>query len=357
MKFLEHALGPVGRHADAGVGDDDADFAAPAPAAEQHAAAAREFERVGEQIAQRQFDERAVGHDLRAGRRDAEFEPPVARRRAEAGAQRVEQLGERHRGQIRLDEARVDLRDVEQRVDHRAQGAQRTVDVAHQFGRLALPQAPRQRADEQRHRMQRLAQIVARGGEESRFGADGFDRLVARGLQLRLERALPRDVEQKQEAAENAAVGVVVGISEAAHDVDHAAGEIDRRFEFGVRPGEGALDVRARSGGELPPDVAEASVEIGGGARPGPRLDRRIDEMTNKINVVIGDNPGKAVGHDVEHLRVAQEARGALHAEAMKWRLRLVHPARFPSVIRHQTLHLRVAAANGKRPNGLCPSA
>ena len=82
------------------------------------------------------------------------------------------------------------------------------VDVADEFGRLALLQAARQRADEQRHRLQRLAQIVTRGGEEARFGADGFDRFVARGLQLRFERALARNVEQQQEAADDAAVGV-----------------------------------------------------------------------------------------------------------------------------------------------------
>ena len=163
------------------------------------------------------------------------------------GRKRGEQFGERHRREIRLDEARVDLRDVEQRVDHRPKRAQRTVDIAHQFGRFAPAQPARQRADEQRHRVQRLAQVVARGGEEARFGANRLDRLVARGLHLRLERALPGDVEQQHEAAENAAVGVVVGIGEAAHDVDHAAGEIDRRLEFGVRPGERALDVGARA--------------------------------------------------------------------------------------------------------------
>ena len=171
------------------------------------------------------------------------------------------------------------------------------------------------------------------------------------------EGALPRNVEQKQEATENAPVGVVVGISEAAHDVDHAAGEIDRSFEFGVRPGERALDVGARPGGELPADVAETPVEIGGGARPGPRLDRRVDEMTNEINVIIGDNPGESVRQDIEHLRIAHKMRGALLAEAMKWRLRLVHPSCFPDVIRRQTSHLSAPAVNGKRPNGLCPLA
>ncbi len=165
--------------------------------------------------------------------------------------------------------------------------------------------APRQRADEQRHRVQRLAQIVARRGEEARLGADRFDRFVARALQLGLERALAGDVEQQHEATENAAVGVAVGIGEPAHDVDHAAGEIDRRLEFGVRAGQRPFDGGARPGGELPLDFAQASAEIGRRTRPGPRLDRRIDEMTNKINVIIGDDAGQSVGHDVEHLRVA----------------------------------------------------
>ncbi len=93
--------------------------------------------------------------------------------------------------------------------------------------------------------MQRLAQVVARRGEEARLGADRLHRLVARRLHLRLERALAGDVEQQHEAAEHPAVLVAVGIGEAAHDVDHAAGEIDFGLEFGVVAGERALDPRA----------------------------------------------------------------------------------------------------------------
>ena len=138
--------------------------------------------------------------------------------------------------------------------------------------------------------MQRLAQIVARGGEEARLGADRLHRFVARRLHLRLEGAFAGDVEQQHEAAQHPPGLVAVGIGEAAHDIDHAAGEIDSGLELGVGPGERTLDARPGGDAEAAVRLAEFAIEEGGGARAGPSLDRRVDEMANQIGIVIGNN-------------------------------------------------------------------
>ena len=133
---------------------------------------------------------------------------------------------------------------------------------------------------------------------------------------------------------------VAIGIGEAAHDIDHAAGEIDFGLEFGVLAGERALDSGRGGGGEIAIRLAEPRLRRPR-ARAGPRLDGGVDEMANQIDVEIRDDPRQAVGHHVEHLRVAQEARRALHAEAMERQLGLVHRRRHPAGDPRESPYLR----------------
>ena len=268
MKLLEHPFGPIGRHADAGVGDGDADFAAPAPGRR----AARRRRRVNlNALASRLRSASSASVRsattlalVAATRNSSPRSRAVALKPARSAANSsASDVGAKF-GLIRPASILVMSSSVS--IIARSERRESSMSPT-ELGRFALPQAPRQRADEQRHRLQRLAQVMARGGDETRLGAIGFDRFVARGLQLGFERALAGDVEQQQEATDHPAAGVGVGVGEAAHDVDHAAGEIDRRLEFGVRPRQRAFDGGARARREIPLDFAEAPVEIGGGRR------------------------------------------------------------------------------------------
>ncbi len=187
-----------------------------------------------------------------------------------------------------------------------------------QFAVLAAGQPTRQRTDEQRHRVQRLPQVVAGGGEEARFGAVGFNRLVARGLQLGLERALAADVEQHDEGALNAPGRVLVGIGEAAHDVDRAAREMGGKLELGVLAGERALEPGFGVLGKIAGDLADLLVEVSRRPRARPGFDGLVDEMADEIDVEIRDHARQAVRHDIEHLRVAQKPRRALEPHAVE---------------------------------------
>ena len=68
-----------------------------------------------------------------------------------------------------VDGAGLDLVDVEQRVQHARHGAQRLVEPCDQLLRLLALDHLRQQPLQQGERLQRLAQIMARGGEKARF--------------------------------------------------------------------------------------------------------------------------------------------------------------------------------------------
>ena len=72
---------------------------------------------------------------------------------------------------IHLHDARVELRDVEQRVELRRHPLQRDVDVLRDLARARIEVAHRERSAEQRQRVDRLPEVVARRREEARLRA------------------------------------------------------------------------------------------------------------------------------------------------------------------------------------------
>ena len=82
----------------------------------------------------------------------------------------------------RLDAAGVDLGDVEQLGKQAVERVDAAVDAVDQLHRLVVAGLLAQRLGEQSQRVQRLAQVVAGGGEELRFGAVGQLGLAARRL-------------------------------------------------------------------------------------------------------------------------------------------------------------------------------
>ena len=87
----------------------------------------------------------------------------------------------------RLDAAGVDLGDVQQLGEQAFQRVDRAVDAVDQVRHLGIgADAVAQRLGEQAQRMQRLAQVVAGGGEELRLGAVGRLGLAPRSVGDRL---------------------------------------------------------------------------------------------------------------------------------------------------------------------------
>ena len=101
----------------------------------------------------------------------------------ELGAQLLEHRVDRKIDHLSADDPRLELVDVEQRVQHARHGAHGLVEPADQpQGGLVLDLL-RQILLQQADRLQRLAQIMAGGGEEPRLAEIGLLGLPLGGLQ------------------------------------------------------------------------------------------------------------------------------------------------------------------------------
>src|SRR6185369_11281463 len=98
----------------------------------------------------------------------------------------AEDVGELEVDRMDLDAAAVDLGDVEQLREQALERVDRFVDAVDELRDLGVVAARAQRFSEEAHRVQRLAQVVARGGEELRLGAVGDLGLGARRVGDRL---------------------------------------------------------------------------------------------------------------------------------------------------------------------------
>ena len=160
-------------NADAGVPDLDADRAVAPAAAEQHLAALGVFQRVRQQVADHLLEQARIAVDVQAARNDPQRQPLRLGVIGELVAQPVEQVVDREAHRLGLDGAGLDLVDVEQRVQHAGHGAERLAEPRDELRRLLALDRSRQQALQQGQRLQRLAQVVAGGGEEARLGDVG----------------------------------------------------------------------------------------------------------------------------------------------------------------------------------------
>ena len=173
MIFLEDRLKFVFGNADAGIPDFDAQhFLVPA-ATQQHLALLGVFQGVGQQVADHLFEQARVAVYRQAARHDAQGQSLRLGVIGEFIAQPVEQIVDREAHGFRMHGAGLDLVYVEQRVQHARHGVQRLVEPRDQLLRLLALDGFGQQPLKQRQRLQRLAQIVACGGEEARFGDIG----------------------------------------------------------------------------------------------------------------------------------------------------------------------------------------
>ncbi len=85
-------------------------------------------------------------------------------------AQTIEQIADGKGHGLSLDDARLDLVDVEQGVQHARHGAERLFEARNQLlGFFAFDRLGQQLL-QQRQRLQRLAQVMAGGSQETRLG-------------------------------------------------------------------------------------------------------------------------------------------------------------------------------------------
>jgi hypothetical protein len=117
---------------------------------------------------------------------EAQLQALLEGHRLEVQAQPREELLQPHRRRVHLDAAGVDAGDVEQLAEQALEGVDALVDAVHQRGDLGVADALAQGLGEQAHRVQRLAQVVAGGGEELGLGAVGGLGGAARCLGLGL---------------------------------------------------------------------------------------------------------------------------------------------------------------------------
>ncbi len=108
--------------------------------------------------------------------------------------QLLEQIDDRNRHGLRFDRARFEATDVEQRVQEPRHRIDRVLLLGEQRTNIGCGHDFEHRGVEQPDRLERLAQIVARGGEKAALRAIGSIRLLARGDERLVDALSFRDV-------------------------------------------------------------------------------------------------------------------------------------------------------------------
>ena len=126
----------------------------------------------------------------RATRQQAQIDAHRARHRLEFGTDALDQRCDREIRQVRLDVARVQPRHIEQRAEQIVQRDQRQPCALQQRrGRLFRQRLLVHGLQKQQRRIERLAQVVARRGEEARLALVGQIRLLLGLLERELDLA------------------------------------------------------------------------------------------------------------------------------------------------------------------------
>ena len=174
LELLEDRLAAAGRNAGAGVADLDANAVAAAARAEQHAAAPRVAQRVGDEVLQDALQQQGVGADIGAARPDRQLEAAGGGDRREFLAQRRKNLFEFDDGEVRPHRAGVELRHVEQGANEVFEAGQGEVDLASEAADLVVGRGLGQRRQVEPRGVERLQEIVADEGEERRLEGVGL---------------------------------------------------------------------------------------------------------------------------------------------------------------------------------------
>ena len=168
------------------VHDIDPQRRAAAASSEHDAARARVAQRVREEVAQDALEKHGIGIDAPACGHHAQCETASGRLGPEVGGETGEQRRKRDLATVGLHRAGVEPGQVEQLPEQRFERLDRSVDACRERLHLGVARLRRKGGGEETHGMQRLAQVVARGGEELALRAIGGFSGGARGLGLAL---------------------------------------------------------------------------------------------------------------------------------------------------------------------------
>ncbi len=184
VELLEHPVQVLGRDAGAAIPNLDGDVAAARSRAHDDAAPVRVTQRVRQQVAQDALEQHRVRADGARRRQHGELEVFLQRFRREVVGEAVEQRIEQDRPRFGNDDAGFELGDVEQCGKERLEGRDRRQYPVYQRRILRIARPVAQPLREESERMQRLPQVMARGGEEARLRAVGRFRGVTRDTGL-----------------------------------------------------------------------------------------------------------------------------------------------------------------------------
>ena len=181
VELLEHRAALAVRNADAGIVDIDAQLAAAAPAADQHAAHGRVFDGVGDEVLQKPPQQAAIRTHRERARHEVQLQAFLAGQRRKFDVEPLQQLVDTEIGHFRLHGAGIEPRNVQKCGENLFDGFEGGVDVLHQVAVLGfivgLALALDQTGDVEPRRIERLQDVMARRGDETglrHIGLVGF---------------------------------------------------------------------------------------------------------------------------------------------------------------------------------------
>ena len=163
MKLLENGPQFASSYTDPGIPYLDAQHVTAAPATEQYPTCGGVFQRVAQQVADHLFKQAGVTIDHGLVGQDAQAQSFGFSHIAELVANMRHHLADREQTGLGLDDARLDLVDIEKRVQHSGHGPQCLVKAMNQLATFIAFYRLCQHCLEQGQRLQRLAQIMAGG--------------------------------------------------------------------------------------------------------------------------------------------------------------------------------------------------
>src|ERR1700691_3173697 len=159
----------LGRNANAGIPHFYAERCFAAPASQKQSATFGIFQRIRKQIADHLPEQARIAAYLQPARYNAQCDVLRLRKENELVREIVEQIIDLEPRHIGLDRAGLDLVDIEQSVQHLRHGAQCFVQPRDQSYRPVALDGLGQQSLQQRQRLERLTEVMARGSEKSRL--------------------------------------------------------------------------------------------------------------------------------------------------------------------------------------------
>ncbi len=213
-------------HTDAAVADLDRQAVATDAAAHQDAAPRRVFYRIRQEVAQHLPKELRIGPHPGPGRHHPQLQPLQLAQRREFLGKICHEGGNRDGPHLRAHDAGLDAVQVQQRVQHLGHRLQRAVHQRRQPQRLGAAPAAGHQLVQQRQRLQRLAKIVARGGEEPRLCRRRAVGLAPGGDQFRMRPFVLGDVDEGDHHAFDAPAIGAIGLDPAQIPDAPGAGDL-----------------------------------------------------------------------------------------------------------------------------------